>query len=230
MQTQTTQSNALGMMPRTLPANVGDVERAVSALAGVAMLGYAWKRGSAGLALLSAGIVLRSVSGYCPAYAAIGTDHAPGSRRALSGSGGIHVREAITIATTPEAAYRVWRDLSRLPDVMPHLESVEQLDAKRSRWTAKAFGHVPLTWEAEIINEVPFETLAWSSLPGERIQSAGSVNFKPVPGGTEVRVHMQYATVGDHAAGWLAALAGQDPSAMTRAGLEALKKQMESGR
>ena len=50
---------------------------------------------------------------------------------------------------------------------------------KRSRWTAKAFDQVPVTWNAEIINEVPFETIGWQTLPGEAIQHAGSVMFKP---------------------------------------------------
>lgn len=230
MQQIATLSDAREARSRTLPANVGEVERTLTALAGAAMLGYAWKRGSRSLALMSTGLMLRGVSGYCPAYAAMGVDHSLDTSHALSGGRGIHVREAITIAAPPEAVYRFWRELSRLPEVMPHLETVEQLDAKRSRWTAKAFDRVPISWEAEIINEVPFETIAWKTVPGERVQSAGSVTFKPVPGGTEVSVHLQYATVGGHAAGWLAALVGQDPSKMTREGLQALKEQMESGR
>ena len=230
MQSNATLSNARDALSRTLPANVGEIERAMSALAGAAMLGYAWKRGSKSLALMSTGLVMRGVSGYCPAYAALGVDHAADSARALSGSRGIHVREAITIAAPPETIYRFWRQLSRLPEVIPHLSTVEELDAKRSRWTAKAFDRVPITWEAEIINEVPFETIAWKTLPGERIQSAGSVTFKPVAGGTEVRVHLQYAPTGGHAAGWLAWMVGQDPSKLTLEGLQALKQQLEQGR
>jgi len=227
MQQTATLSRAREAMSRTLPANVGEIERAMSALAGAAMLGYAWKRGSKSLALMSTGLVLRGVSGYCPAYAAMGVDHAATPARALSGGRGIHVREAITIAAPPEALYRFWRQLTRLPEVMPHLESVEELDAKRSRWTAKAFDRVPITWEAEIINEVPFETIAWKTLPGETIQNTGSVTFHPVAGGTEVRVHLQYAPPGGHAAGWFAWLVGQDPAKLTREGLQALKRNLE---
>jgi uncharacterized membrane protein len=216
-------------LARTVPANVGEVERAVSALAGAAMLGYAWKRGSKSLALMSTGLVLRGVSGYCPAYAAMGVDHTATSPRALSGNRGIHIREGITIQAPQEVLYRYWRQLTRLPEIMPHLASVEQLDGKRSRWTAKAFDRVPITWEAEIINELPFETIAWKTLPGEAIQNAGSVTFKPAPDNrsTEVRVHLQYAPPGGHAAGWFAWLVGQDPAKLTREGLEALKRKLE---
>lgn len=77
-----TLSDARQSLSRTLPANVGELERAMSALAGVAMLGYAWKRGSTSLALMSTGLMLRGVTGYCPAYAALDVDHTAGSARA----------------------------------------------------------------------------------------------------------------------------------------------------
>jgi len=128
-----------------------------------------------------------------------------------------------------EQIYRFWRQLDRLPEVMPHLEKVEQLDTKRSRWTARAFDAVPVSWEAEIINEQPFETIGWQTLPGQPIQTAGSVTFKPAPsgGGTDVHVHLQYNAPGGKAASWLAWLAGQDPAKYTREGLRALKRRLE---
>ena len=112
---------------------------------------------------------------------------------------------------------------------MPHLERVEQLDSRVSRWTAKTLGQVPVTWLAEIVNEVPFETIGWRTLPGESVQHAGSVVFKRLPGtdGTEVRVHLQYAPPGGRAAAWFAALVGQDPAKMTRDGLESLRERFK---
>ena len=231
-----TQTNALALnMPNMPTANVGGSERLVTLLAGAALLGYAWRSSSKGLGATAAGLLLRGATGYCPAYAAIGVNRAD-TKEALSGSRGVHIRESITIDARAEEIYRFWRQLDRLPEVMPHLERVEQLDTKRSRWTAKAFEQLPVqlpvTWEAEIINEVPFETIAWRTLPGESIQNAGSVTFKPAPGnrGTEVRVHLQYAAPGGKAASWLAWLAGQDPAAHLREGLRTLKLQLEGSR
>jgi uncharacterized membrane protein len=91
---------------------------------------------------------------------------------------------------------------------------------------------MPITWLAEIVNEVPYETIGWQTLPGESVQHAGSVLFKSLPAsnGTEVRVHLQYAPPGGKASAWLAAMAGQDPARMTREGLEALKRRFESSR
>jgi uncharacterized membrane protein len=109
---------------------------------------------------------------------------------------------------------------------MPHLDRVEEVDFRLSRWTAQAFGGIPISWLAEIINEVPFETIGWKTLPGESIQHAGSVVFKRLPGtgGTEVRVHFQYSLPGGKAAAWFASFLGQDPAKLTRDGLQALKR------
>jgi len=209
-------------------ANVSSNERLFTVLAGAVLLGYAWKNGSKSLGLMSAGLLARGATGYCPAYAAMGVTGMD-TRHALTGGRGIHIRESVTINAPADRIYRFWRQLDRLPEVMPHLDKVEQLDAKRSRWTAKAFDQVPITWNAEIINEVPFETIGWKTLPGEAIQNAGSVTFKPVPGngGTEVRVHLQYAAPGGRAASWLARMAGEDPARLTRDGLLALKQRLE---
>ena len=175
-------ANRFEAAPRFVHANVREVERAMSAVAGAALLGLAWKRRSKSLAMMSTGLVLRGVSGYCPAYAAMGVDRT-NTKQALAGERGIHIREAIVIDSPPEAVYRFWRQLERLPEIMPQFEKVEQLDSRRSRWTAVAFDRVPITWEAEIINDVPFETIAWQTLLGESVHSAGSVTFNPAPGG-----------------------------------------------
>ena len=221
--------SAQQLASRLPPANVGSTERLLTLIAGAALLGYAWKNGRKSLGLASAGLLARGATGYCPGYAAIGVNHAD-TRQALSGGRGVHIREAVTINAPPDQIYRFWRQLDRLPEVMPHLEKVEQIDNKRSRWTAKAFDQVPITWNAEIINEVPFETIGWKTLPGEAIQNAGSVTFRPVPGngGTEVRVHLQYAAPGGKAASWLARMAGEDPARLTRDGLLALKQRIEA--
>ena len=212
-------------------ANVGNIERIVTLAAGAALLGYAWRHRSRSLGLTSAGLIARGATGYCPAYAALGVNRAPDSKHALSGERGVHVRESITINATPEALYSFWRRLENLPEVMPHLESVEEVDFKLSRWTAKAFGAMPISWIAETINEVPFETIGWKTLPGEAVQHAGSVVFKRLPetGATDVRVHFQYSPPGGKAAAWFAAFVGQDPAKLTRDGLQALKRRIETG-
>ena len=230
MSTTYTSSNRFATRGSPIRVNVGNMERLATLAIGAALLSYAWRRRSSGLGLTAAGLLTRGATGYCPGYAALGVDHSD-TKHALAGERGVHVRESISINASPERLFTFWRQLEPLPEVMPHLERVEQLDFKRSRWTAKAFGGVPITWLAEIVNEVPYETIGWQTLPGESVQHAGSIVFKRLPGtgGTDVRVHLQYASPGGKAAAWCAAMAGQDPSRMTREGLEALKRRFESG-
>ena len=210
--------------------NVGNIERVVTLAAGAALLGYAWRRRSRSLGLTSAGLIARGATGYCPAYAALGVDHSD-TRHALSGAKGTHVREAVTINASPEELYTFWRRYENLPQVIPYLERVEEVDFKLSRWTTKPMGGVPLSWISETINEVPFETIGWKTLPGETIQHAGSVVFNRLPetGATEVRVHFQYSPPGGNAGAWFASFLGQDPARATREGLQALKRRFEAG-
>lgn len=224
-----TESNAAARLPGMPAANVGSTERVLTVIAGAALLGYALKRNDKKLGLASAGMLLRGATGYCPAYAVLGANHAD-TKQALAGSRGVHVRESITINAPAQEIYRFWRHLSRLPEVMPHLAKVEELDTKRSRWTAKAFDQVPVTWDAEIIDEQPFELISWATLPGQWVQNAGSVQFNPASdgSGTEVHVHLQYSGPSGKASGWLAWLVGEDPAKRLREGLLKLKTQLEA--
>lgn len=213
-----------------ITSNVGNVERLVTLAAGAALLGYAWRRRSRPMGLASAGLLAVGATGYSPLHAAFGLDHSD-TRHVLSGNRGVHVRESVRIRASAEELYNYWRRLANLPAVMPHLERVEEVDFRLSRWTAKALGGVPITWMAETINEVPFETIGWKTLPGESFQHAGSVVFKGLPeaGFTEVRVHFQYSPPGGRAAAWFAGFLGQDPAKLTREGLRALKRRFEDG-
>ena len=113
---------------------------------------------------------------------------------AMPQDGIVEHRRAITVARPVEECYATWRDLERLPRFMRHLESVTMLDARRSHWVAKAPAGARIEWDAETIEDVPNERIAWRSLPGSDVHNAGTVAFRPAPQGrgTEVRVIMEY--------------------------------------
>jgi uncharacterized membrane protein len=102
---------------------------------------------------------------------------------------------SVTIGKPARAVYEMFRDFARLPEFMDYLESVTELDSKRSRWVAKPFGlGKTVEWEAEITDDVPGTVIAWQSVEGESIQTKGRVTFAEAPGNpdaTEVRVEMQ---------------------------------------
>ena len=103
-------------------------------------------------------------------------------RTALGGDRGLRVREAIRVEVPLEEVYRFWRRLENLPRFMAYLESVTESRRRvRSHWVARGPGGVRVAWDAEIINEVENQILAWRSLPGSDIVTAGSVNFASGP-------------------------------------------------
>ena len=223
----------------TSEQNVAEVERWASALSGAALTVLGIRQGlrersTIGGAMLAAAgstLIYRGATGHCPVYAAAGINTADSdTRAALSGARGVNVEEAVTINRSPVELYAFWRDFSRLPAFMKNLVSVEEIDACRSHWTAKAPAGRTVEWDAEIINEIPCELIAWRTLDGSDVVSAGSVRFKALPGGrgTEVRVRMQYEPPAGKLGSAVAWLFGQEPSQTIREDLRRFKQIMEA--
>jgi len=116
----------------------------------------------------------------------------------LAGGRGRRVERCVTIMRPPEELYREWRDLARLPELMQHLESVTVLDDAHSHWVVRGTGGVVVEWDAELVADQPGRLIAWRSMEGADVDTAGSVAFTPAPGGrgTEVRVIASYAAPG----------------------------------
>jgi uncharacterized membrane protein len=220
--------------------NVADVERWASALGGAALTAYGIKqlkdRSPSGAALAAAGsaLIMRGATGHCPVYAATGLntvgDH-DDTRAALGGARGINVEEAVTINASAEVLYAFWRRFELLPQFMDHLVSVSQLDARRSRWTAKAPAGRTVEWEAEIINDLTGELISWRTVQGSQVVSAGSVTFAPASGGrgTQVNVRLQYDPPAGKLGAIVASLLGHDPASTIREDLRRFKQLMEAG-
>jgi uncharacterized membrane protein len=146
---------------------------------------------------------------------------------------GVKVQKAVTINRPAEELYRFWRQLENHPRFMRHLESVEVLEAdgRRSRWVAQGPGGIRVSWEAEIVNDVPNEVISWRSLPGSEVDSAGSVRFRELPGdrGTVVEVDLKYDPPGGRLGAALAKLFGRDAEAKIREDLRRFKALLEAG-
>ena len=86
-------------------------------------------------------------------------------------------------------------------------------------------------WNAEIYNEIPDKLIAWRSLEGSDVVSAGSVNFDDVgPGrGTRVTAHLQYNPPGGKLGAKIAKLFGADAATEIREDLRRFKQLLEAG-
>jgi uncharacterized membrane protein len=148
-----------------------------------------------------------------------------------SAARGIRIRRSITINRPPEDVYRFWHDFENLPCFMQHLEAVEVTDGRRSHWKARGPAGMTVEWDAEMTEDRPNELIAWRSVEGSRVQNAGSVHFRPAPGGrgTEVVVDLAYDPPGGAVGATLAKLFRTEPGQQVQDDLRRLKQVMETG-
>src|SRR5438132_3416875 len=218
-----------------MPVNVGDYERLASAIAGGALALYGISRrtlGGTALAAIGGCLVFRGVTGRCPLYAALGIDTGKHSPRASVYAGhGVRVDKTITINRRPEGLYHFWRRLRNLPQIMRHLKAVEEISTKRSHWVANGPLGRKVEWDAEIINEDEDRLIAWRSLEGSEVATAGSVHFERAPGGrgTVVRVELKYEPPAGKVGALIAKLFGEDPARQIQEDLRRFKQLMETG-
>jgi uncharacterized membrane protein len=153
------------------------------------------------------------------------------TRVALAGPRGVRVKDAIRLERPIEEVFSYWRRLENLPTFMTHLARVDATSPTRSHWVAKGPGGMRVEWDAEIINEIENSLIAWRSLPGSEVATAGSVNFSAVRAGrsTQVTVNLQYAPPAGKAGDLVASLFGRAPSQTIREDLRVLKQRLEAG-
>lgn len=144
---------------------------------------------------------------------------------------GVRIERVTTINKPVHEVYQFWREFENFPRFMRHLESVQKLDERRSRWRATGPAGRTVEWEAEVLEDRPDEWIAWRSVEGSQIQNSGSVRFSPAPGarGTEVRVQLQYSPPGGKFGRGIAWLFGQEPDQQIHHDLHRFKQLLETG-
>jgi uncharacterized membrane protein len=199
-------------------------ERWATALGGVALVLWGAKKLSeekhpvgAALATTGASLIWRSARS--------------DTRERLAGSKGTIVEESVAINRHPSDLYEFWRALDMLPIVIPRLQSVEAVGHRRSHWIAKGPARMPVEWYADIINDIPNELIAWRTIEGSSLVSAGSVHFEAgLPGrGTVVRIKLQYDPPGGKLGSAIAWAFGESPDQVVSDGLRRFKQLMETG-
>jgi uncharacterized membrane protein len=202
---------------------------ALTSGAGLLLYGFS-RRSTVGLVAVaaSAPLLYRGLTGQWPLIG----DVPLSPRTALAGNRSVRVREAVRLERPIETVYRFWRRLENLPSFMSYLDRVsEDAGTGRSHWVASGPGGVRVEWDAEIINEIENKLLAWQSLPGSDIITAGSVNFDRVRDGrsTQVTVNLQYAPPAGRGGAALEWMFGRAPSHTIREDLRHFKQVMEAG-
>ena len=138
---------------------------------------------------------------------------------------------SFTVDKPRQELYGFWRDFTNLPKFMKHLQSVTVQDEKRSHWVTDGPAGSRVSWDADVINDVPGELIAWHSLAGGDVDTAGSIRFRDAPAGrgTEVKVSMSYVPPGGKLGAVVAKVFGRSGEAEVREDLRRFKQLMEAG-
>lgn len=208
--------------------NLDNKERVASLLAGGAMIAAGlMRRGAARWVLLSsgAGLLFRGGTGHCMLYQQLGIDRTDlRERDGVPGNQGLRIEHEVDIHCPAPQLYTFWRQLNQLPRILRHIESVTPTDEWHSHWVARGPIGPALEWDAEIINEHESELIAWQSMRGAHIKSAGSVRFETLADSlTKVKVCLELQPLGGSATIALARLFGTDPQRELEYDLERFK-------
>lgn len=178
--------------------------------------------------LAGIGLLYRGQKGYKRLYDALGIEM-PSTPTGV-GYYNVRVDSSVVVNRPREELYRIWRNLENLPTFMQHLVSVVELDDVKSEWTAKGPLGTIVKWEAQIINDVENELIAWQSVEGSGVDNAGSVHFEDAGEGmTRIRTVIRYDPPAEYVGTWVAKAFGMDPQTEVDQDLQTFKSIMEIG-
>jgi uncharacterized membrane protein len=152
--------------------------------AGTALAIYGWTRKSA------TGAALGVAGGAIALKAASAGPLADMLRSDINASGSVLVnRNAADL-------YSFWKDVTKAPLWMQHIESVTKLDEIHTRWLRCDPIAGILEWSSELTSDIPNEMIAWRTVPDSRsgYDLSGRVEFKDLgpDRGTHVTLKLHF--------------------------------------
>jgi uncharacterized membrane protein len=100
------------------------------------------------------------------------------------------IHKTFEIGVPVRTAYNQWTQFEDFPRFMDGVMEVRQIDDTHLHWRASLAG-TEKEWDAEIIEQVPDQVIAWRSISG--VPNAGAVRFEPLsPERTRVSLEMEY--------------------------------------
>ena len=104
------------------------------------------------------------------------------------------VEKSIVIDVPEQIAYDQWTQFEEFPRFMGGVSEVRQLSDTRLHWIAE-IGGVKREWDAEILEQVPNQKIAWAATEGAT--NAGAVYFDAAgPGRSTVTLELEYEPEG----------------------------------
>ena len=91
-----------------------------------------------------------------------------------------------------EQLYAYWRDFSHFPAFMPDVEEVTVTGPTTSHWKVTGPLGKSVEWDAEIVEDLPNQRIAWRSVGDSQVDNAGAVRFDDRGGRTNIEVSLEY--------------------------------------
>jgi uncharacterized membrane protein len=141
------------------------------------------------------------------------------------------VGRTVTINRPRHELYAFWRDFRNLPRIMENIESVTELDERRSHWVVRAPAGQTVEWDSVIVEDIPDELISWQSEPGADIKNSGRIDFRDARGarGTLVSATIAYDPPAGGVGKLVAKLFQREPKIQARRDLRRFKQFMETG-
>jgi uncharacterized membrane protein len=168
-------------------------------------------------------------------------DAPPASRKdpnpAAAGLPDVHDNEdslvgrTVTINRPRHELYAFWREVRNLPLFMENVVSVTVVDDRTSNWVMQGPGDSRFDWTSTIVEDVPGESIAWTSGEDASVPHSGRIEFRDSPNGrgTIVTATIAYDPPGGALGKLVAKAARKDPNAQARHDLRRFKQLAETG-
>jgi uncharacterized membrane protein len=113
---------------------------------------------------------------------------------------------------------------------MSHIRDVRKIDGAMSHWVATGPLGTSVEWDARITEDIPNDLIAWKSVRGASVGSAGRVRFVPTSEGTRLDIHLMYNPPAGALGHVVASFFGADPRHAMNDDLLRLKTLLEQGK
>ena len=149
----------------------------------------------------------------------------------ISPGRGIHVHKTMTIHAPVQRVFQFLSNYQNLPQFLSHLREIRRSGNNTSHWKAAGPAGSTVEWDARIHRYEPNKLLAWKSLPGSTIRTAGILRLEPLHGSaTRVDLNLYYLPPDGALGHAVASLFGADPKKALDDDLDRLKTLLEAGK
>lgn len=193
--------------------------------------------GVAGTALAAAGAQRKDTLGTAMGLAGLAllarsTTNTEVKRLVGAGAGrrAVELQKTISIGRPVHDVFEFFTRYENFPQFMRHVREVEDLGEGRSHWVVDGPAGMTAEWDAMVTKLELNEELAWKSVPGATVESAGLIRFEPADGEvTRVHIRMSYNPPAGAIGHAVSRLFGRDPKSQMEEDLVRVKTFLETG-